>query len=199
MALLALYNFYTRSSSVNYSAESQTKEPPSIPTPIRKYWFPDALALGSLIYSLHSLLNDSSTIITWSWTGYPITGPLPHLYGSLTHLAQVVGLLLPLAISSLAPTLHLFSHPLWFAYGSISMYVMYAYSDWLGYIGGLNVAVFLMSIIPMVLMRAATSGSLAKTYFGAMLVVCLFDVFGTFTVAYAFVPFGGIFRERTSQ
>lgn len=138
-------------------------------------------------------------MIAWSWTGYPITGPLPHLHGSLTHLAQAVGLILPLVISSIAPTSTLLSHPLWFAYGSTSAYVMYSYSDWLGYIGGLNLAVFLMSIIPSVLMRAASSSSMAKTYFTAMLVVILFDVFGTFTVAYAFVPLGEYFRERTSQ
>lgn len=138
-------------------------------------------------------------MIAWSWTGYPITGPVPHLHGSLTHLAQVLGVLLPLALSSFAPDLHALSHPLWFVYGSVSAYTMYSYSDWIGYAGGLNLAVFLMSIIPSVLMRAASCGSVAKTHFTAMLMVCLFDVFGTFTVAYAFVPFGEYFRERTSQ
>ena len=76
---------------------------------------------------------------------------------------------------------------------------MYAYKDWAGYAGGLGVAFFLMSVWPSVWARAAEAGRgrVARTAATAWLVVCLFDVASTFTVAYAFVPGGEYFRERT--
>ena len=169
------------------------------PVPMRKHWFLDSFALGSLIFSLHSLLGDSTTLIAMSWTGYPVKGPVPQLHGSITHLAQAIGLLLPVVLASYIPGSSLLSSPLWFSYGCASTYVMYSYSDWLGYAGGLNLTVFLMSIIPSVMVRAATSkGSAGNTYAVVMLVVALYYVASVFTVAYAFVPAGQYFRERTN-
>ena len=134
-----------------------------------------------------------------SWTGYPITGPIPSQHGSLTHIAQALGLgLAALLAGSGSNTL---SHPLYLALGSASAYVMYAYKDWTGYAGGLGVAAFLTSLIPTVLARAraaAQMGGVAKTAAVTWLVVSLFDVASLFTVAYAFVPGGEYFRERTN-
>ena len=75
----------------------------------------------------------------------------------------------------------------------------YAYRDWTGYIGGVNFAVFLSSVIPLVLSRAGSNGHIAKTFTIGMLTAALFDVINTFTVAYAFVPGGEYFRERTDM
>ncbi|CAL1715979.1 unnamed protein product [Somion occarium] len=198
LACFAIYNIYTRSSPSD-ELPMEKKDPiATAPITARKYWILDAFGLGSLIFSLHSLLADPSTLIAWSWTGYPIKGPVPHLHGSLTHIAQAVGLLIPLVLSSLGSSWDPLTHPLWFVYGGLSTCVMYSYSDWLGYFGGLNLTVFLMSIIPVILFRAASSGSVAKTYSIAMLVVSLFYVTSVFTVAYAFVPGGQYFRERTN-
>lgn len=160
----------------------------------RSFWLLDGAALGSFIFTLHCFVTDSTTLIAWSWTGYPVNGPVPHLHGSLTHVAQAVGLFLPLLLSS--PSF--LSHPLWFLYGAISAYTTYAYKDWTSYFGGLNLALFLMSITPVVLARAASNKHLTRTYTFAFLVAALFDVASTFTVAYAFVPGGEVFRERTN-
>ncbi|KAI0073679.1 hypothetical protein K474DRAFT_1666315 [Panus rudis PR-1116 ss-1] len=199
LTCFAIYNFYTRSSTPTLTISVQRKGDKSQPIETRRKWFLDAISLGSLIFSLHSLLAESSTLIAWSWSGYPIKGPVPHLHGSLTHVAQVIGLLIPLVLlqyssSGLAPL----TNPVWFLYGALSTYVLYNYSDWLAYIGGLNLAVFLMSLIPVVVMRASNSGHVAKTFATAMLTVALFYVGSVFTVAYAFVPGGQYFRERTN-
>ena len=56
------------------------------------------------------------------------------------------------------------------------------------------------NIVPAVWARAwdaAGASGAGKTAAMAWLVVCLFDVASTFTVAYAFVPGGEYFRERT--
>ena len=74
---------------------------------------------------------------------------------------------------------------------------MYSYKDWVGYAGGLNFAIFVMSIIPIVLVQAQSTECIGKTYFVALGVTCVFDLASVWTVAYAFVPGGVYLRERT--
>ena len=202
LALLAITNFYTRSSSPVREVAKKTDKKSNAksgttPTPTRANWVFDGIALGTLIFTLHCFISDGSTLIAWSWTGYPVKGPLPHLHGSLTHVAQAAGLLLPTIFGSCSSSI--FASPLWFLYGAGSAYVTYAYKDWTGYIGGMNFAVFLMSIIPVVFGRADSSKYLVRTYTLAFFVNALWDVINTFTVAYAFVPGGEYFRERTDM
>ncbi|KAJ7104300.1 Frag1/DRAM/Sfk1 family-domain-containing protein [Mycena belliarum] len=169
-----------------------------------RHWLTAALPLGSLLFTLHALLSDSSTLISWSWTGYVNSrpqGPLPHLHGSLTLITQSMGLLLALSLISWN-SIDVLAHPLWFCYGSASAAMLYTYRNWLGYTGGLNLAVFSMSIIPIVLKGASTAAgntgqSTGKVYFTAMVVYCLLGLASIWTVAYAFVPGGVYLRERT--
>lgn len=82
---------------------------------------------------------------------------------------------------------------------------MYAYRNWIGYAGGLGVAVFLMSVLPQVFDLAAATATagggtglrISKTYTMALGVYCLLNLASIFTVAYAFVPGGVYLRERT--
>ncbi|KAI0749855.1 Frag1/DRAM/Sfk1 family-domain-containing protein [Daedaleopsis nitida] len=198
LACLALFEF-ARRPAIPATSPSTTKKTASTHTPTPDaHWLSAAIALGGLIFSLHSLLSDPSTLIAWSWTGYPIKGPVPRQHGSLTHVAQAVGLTLAAAPSVSAS--RVLAHPLYFVLGAGNAYAMYVYKDWAGYAGGLGVAAFLMSVVPTVWARArvgAQSGGVAKTAAVAWLVVCVFDVVSTFTVAYAFVPGGVYFRERT--
>jgi hypothetical protein len=157
----------------------------------------DGCAFGSLLFTLHNFVTDSSTLIAWSWAGYPVRGPLPHLHGSLTHIAQAIGLLTGVYMCKPARTLDI-AHPLWLAYGSASASVMYLNKNWLGYVGGWNFAAYLMLAIPVVLGSAASNKHIGKTFFIAFLTAALLDVVNTFTVAYAFVPGGEYFRERTN-
>jgi hypothetical protein len=196
IATLALYDFSTRPTQADPASRERKSESPNEPS-IGTPWLSSAISLGSLIFSLHTLLSDSSTLISWSWTGYDQgrpKGPVPNLHGSLTLIAQCLGLLLPVA---LGPSTTLLASPTWHAYGMASTYIMYSRKGWLGYAGGLNFAVFWMSIIPGVLNRAANTRSVWKTYFTAWLVVCVFDLASVWTVAYAFVPGGVYLRERT--
>ena len=183
-------------------AELSLRPAEKVSTPIpkgsvSKSWVNSGLALGSLIFTLHNLLADSTTLIAWSWTGYPVRGPVPHLHGYLTIMAQSLGLAIPALLPS--DWVNVVCHPLWFAYGAVSAYVMYHHRDWVGYFGGLNLAVFCMSVLPMVLSMVAESsnGRLARTYTIAFFVTCLLYFASVWTVAYAFVPGGIYLRERT--
>ncbi|OSC99957.1 hypothetical protein PYCCODRAFT_1372193 [Trametes coccinea BRFM310] len=203
LALLAIYEFATRPSEllaapVAPSSTDSTKESKEV-SPPTKHWFPASLALGGFIFTIHSLISDPSTLIAWSWTGYPIKGPIPNVHGSLTHVAQALGLGLATFLSRPGFSADALAHPAWLACGASSAYIMYAYKDWTGYAGGLGVAFFLMSIFPSVWAYVAQAGKsrVARTMATTWLVVCLYDVASTFTVAYAFVPGGEYFRERT--
>lgn len=199
LALLALLEFASRP-----SVPVMTTSKPSSPKGRSPHWLPASLALGSLIFSLHSLLSDPSTLIAWSWSGYPVTGPLPSQHGSLTHLAEALGLALAACLvgSGSRAGSSALAHPLHFAFGAGCAYTMYAYKDWAGYAGGFGVAFFLMSTVPTVwacAREAAVVHGVGKTVATAFLVVGLFDVATVFTVAYAFVPGGQYFRERTNM
>ena len=182
--------------------ELSLRPPSNVSTPLQngtvsKSWITSGFALGSLIFALHNLLADSTTLIAWSWTGYPAQGPVPHLHGYLTILTQCLGLAIPM---SLPPAwVGILRHPLWFVYGSASVYFMYTCRDWVGYLGGLNFAIFSMSVLPMVLSMTAeaSNGRLARTYTLAFFVTCLLYFASVWTVAYAFVPGGVYLRERT--
>ncbi|KAH9846239.1 Frag1/DRAM/Sfk1 family-domain-containing protein [Lenzites betulinus] len=198
LALLAILEFASRAAPVPSAVPAKAPVSASAPT---RHWLPASLALGSLIFSMHSLLGDASTLIAWSWTGYPISGPVPNVHGSLTHVAQALGLAIAalLARSSSPRVAAALAHPVWLAAGAGSAYVMYAWRDWAGYAGGLGFALFLSSVGPFVWTHAAEGArgreARAMVVVGAVLVV--FIVASTFTVAYAFVPGGEIFRERT--
>jgi hypothetical protein len=182
LALLALSENYLRNTSTERRQSIAAKNTSTLAA---------ALPLASLLFMLANLLADSSTLIAWSWTGYENgspRGPLPHLHGHLTLAAQALGLLLGSRFVSSAVR---------FLYGATSAFVLYQYRNWLGYFGGLGLTMFLMSIIPLVFQRAANTHHPILTYSVAMLIYCLFQVSGVFTVAYAFVPGGEYFRERT--
>lgn len=196
MALLALVELGSRSRSQNLlsgpSKKSESTRRPSGP------WFPASIALGSLLFTMHNMLSDSSTLVAWSWTGYANgrpKGPLPHLHGFFTLLAQCIGLLLPLILSDSSI---LFS-PVWFVVGCAGAFILYTCRDWVGYAGAIVFAVFLTSITPLLFQKAASVGNIPKTYFVAWVVACLFNLASIFTVAYAFVPGGNYFRERTGS
>lgn len=214
LAVLAAYEHHSRKPQTSQTNSAQSKKPIQYPksTPSgnvashQRHWLTGAVPLGSLVFILHSILSDSSTLISWSWTGYIDShprGPVPHLHGSLTFIAQSMGFLLALTFISWK-SIDTLAHPLWFAYGSAATAVLYTYRNWLGYIGGLNLAIFTMSVIPIVLKRASaaaggTGGSTGKVYFTAMLVYCLFCLLAVATVAYAFVCVISLFKMPTSQ
>lgn len=182
LAFLALFENHLRSSPTKRWDSPAAKNTSTLAA---------ALPLGSLLFSLTNLLADSSTLVAWSWTGYENgvpRGPLPHLHGYLTLAAQALGLLLSSRYTSSA---------IRFFYGATSAFVLFQYRNWLGYIGGLGLTMFLMSIVPLVFQRAANTHNPIVTYSVAMFLYCLFHVSGVFTVAYAFVPGGEYFRERT--
>lgn len=114
------------------------------------------------------------------------------MHGAITMYALSVGIL----VSLVAPTSSL-SSPAWFVFGAVSAFTLYSYNDWLGFLGGMGLAVFLASTVPHTFSLAARTQRIGRVYFSAFFVTILFYLANVWTVAYAFVPGGKYLRERS--
>jgi hypothetical protein len=222
LGFLALIEFGTRPdnpfpASLASATSTTHKRPQSLSkannrqtSPNREQWLLPSIALGSLIYSLHERLSDPSSLLAWSWSGFPISGPHPHVHAPLTLLAQTLAALLALALfPSASPTSSsrigtafptISAHPLVFVIGVFSTYLLHTRTGWVSYAGALLHAAFLTFITPLLLHNAGVAARAcgAGRVFGTAWVVWIVFLFvGTFTVAYAFVPGAWSFRERT--
>lgn len=148
------------------------------------------LGFGGLMFGLHSLLSDSSTMILWVWEGYPVRGPLPVPHGACTIFAMGVGLVVGLFYPDRARS--------WTFYGigSMGAAVLTVKSNWLGYYGALVLATYLMSLTPVLISTAMRLGSPATFGLG-FLVYDILVLAHVWVVAYAFVPGGPLMREHT--
>ncbi|KAJ9665937.1 Protein cwh43 [Coniosporium apollinis] len=149
-----------------------------------------ALGLAGLFFAMHSLLSDSSTMISWVWEGYPVRGPLAVPHGSVTMLAMGIGLLIGLFYPSIARS--------WTFYGigSVGAAVLTSFSNWFGYYGALALATYIMAAAP-VLISSAAKHSPATTFGLGFLMYNILVLAHVWIVAYAFVPGGPIMREHT--
>jgi hypothetical protein len=149
-----------------------------------------SFGLAGVLFAMHSLLSDSSTMISWVWEGYPVRGPLAVPHGTLVLLAMGLGLMGGL----FAPN---FSRS-WAFYGvgSIGAAVLTTTSHWSGFYGALVLAVYIMAAAPILIAHAARH-SPGRTFGLAFLVYNFMVLFHVWVVAYAFVPGGHLVREHT--
>lgn len=146
--------------------------------------------LGGLLFALHTLLSDSSTIITWVWEGYPVRGPQPVPHGAITIACMGFGIYLGVTKQKAA------SSWLAFALSNVGAIILYACGGWTGYIGGMILTVYLLAITPTILESAGRHNPGVSFGFGFFVLVILY-LSHVWIVAYAFVPGGPILRERT--
>jgi endonuclease/exonuclease/phosphatase family metal-dependent hydrolase len=148
------------------------------------------LGLGGLFFAMHSLLSDSSTMILWVWTGYPIQGPLAVPHGALTIFAMSTGAFLGVAFP------RMFASWTAFGVGSVGAAMLTCYDNWLGYYGALVLAVYVMGVAP-TLISSAVHHSPATTFGLGFFFYNFMVLFHCWVVAYAFVPGGPLVREHT--
>ncbi|KAI3325566.1 Frag1/DRAM/Sfk1 family protein [Xylariaceae sp. AK1471] len=149
-----------------------------------------ALGVGGLLFGLHSLLSDSSTMILWVWEGYPVRGPLSAPHGWFTVASMTTGLLASIYRPKLVSTWTIFG------VGCIGAAILTLRVNWFGYYGGLVVA-FYLTAVSSPLLTAASQRSPAITFGLGYLIYNLMVLFHVWVVAYAFVPGGPLVREHT--
>ncbi|EAW21589.1 putative integral plasma membrane protein [Aspergillus fischeri NRRL 181] len=149
-----------------------------------------AFGMGGLLFAMHSLLSDSSTMISWVWEGYPVRGPIAVPHGVLTIFAMGAGLVYGLFCPRVTGS--------WTAFGigSLGAALLTCYSHWTGFYGGLVLAFYVMAVAP-VLVSSAARHSPATTFGLGGLVYVFLILFHVWVVAYAFVPGGPLVREHT--
>ncbi|KAK3631620.1 Protein cwh43 [Elasticomyces elasticus] len=148
------------------------------------------LGFGALCFIFHSLLSDSSTMIAWSWTGYPISGPMPVPHGMMTFAAMGLGVLSGLYVPGIYRT--------WSAFGvaSVAAMVLTYSENWTGFYGGLVLTIYSMGATP-VLVGNMLRFSVGRTFGIAFCGYNFLVLFHCWCVGYAFVPGGQYVRERT--
>jgi len=148
------------------------------------------LGLAGLLFVMHSLLSDSSTMILWVWEGYPVRGPLAVPHGAWTICAMGVGLLCGLFYPNLART--------WSAFGigSLGAAMLTNFPHWMGYYGGLILTVYVCGATPVFISNAVRFPP-GRTFFLAFFMYNIMVLFHVWVVAYAFVPGGPLVREHT--
>ncbi|RII06390.1 hypothetical protein CUC08_Gglean009611 [Alternaria sp. MG1] len=149
-----------------------------------------SFGLAGVMFAMHSLLSDSSTMISWVWEGYPVRGPLAVPHGTLTLLAMGLGLTIGLFAPNLSRS--------WAFYGvgSIGAAVLTTTSHWSGFYGALVLAMYTMAAAPILIAHAARH-SPGRTFGLGFLVYNFMVLFHVWVVAYAFVPGGPLVREHT--
>ncbi|KAL2854330.1 Frag1/DRAM/Sfk1 family-domain-containing protein [Aspergillus pseudoustus] len=148
------------------------------------------LGVGSMIFAMHFLLSDSSTMISWVWEGYPIRGPIAVPHGALTIFVMGAGLVFGLFYPNVAGS--------WTAFGlgSVGAAFLTGSSHWSGFYGALITAFYVLAVSP-VLISSAVRHSPAPSFGLGFFVYIFLLLFHVWVVAYAFVPGGPLVREHT--
>lgn len=190
LGAIASIEVFFRDNSVRRSAETG-KDLNSVQTEGKKVGssFLAACGFGSLLFALHSMYTDSSTIMRWTVDGYPNYGPEPVPWGVATIAALAAGLLI-------SPYRRLTTSLPWYLVGVGACAVFYIYSAWTAYYGGLVLGAYFTSITP-ALIRGISTQSTFKTLFTSFMVYNILALAHVWVVAYEFVPGGVYARERT--
>ncbi|KAL8900557.1 MAG: hypothetical protein Q9192_001001 [Flavoplaca navasiana] len=147
-----------------------------------------SLGLAGLLFGLHSLLSDSSTMILWVWEGFPVRGPIA-ANGVLTHAAMAVGILAGIFSKGSS------SNWVNLLLAGVGAYMVTCYHNWFGYIGALLLAVTLVALITPLVTSAVRHGPV--TFGLGFLIYNILVLAHVWVVAYAFVPGGPLMREHT--
>ncbi|KAG2197480.1 hypothetical protein INT47_003088 [Mucor saturninus] len=144
---------------------------------------------GAVLFALHSMFTDSSTIMRWTVDGYPNYGPEPVPWGVATIAALSLGLLI-------APYRRFTTSFGWYLIGSGACAIFYIYSAWTAFYGGLVMGTYFISITP-AMIRGISTQPTFKTMLYSFMIYNLLCLAHVWVVAYEFVPGGVYARERT--
>lgn len=150
-----------------------------------------SLGFGALLFSIHHLLADSSTIIYWSWEGWNETtqGPVQWPWSALTCTVMLLSAMISVSFTGKAvvPSIMLIV--------STAVLCIRSIKEWNKFIfGGLLYVSAVILLIPTYLSALSSLKNLWIFVF-ATVIYMIFILAHVWVVAYAFVPFGWVLRE----
>lgn len=150
-----------------------------------------SFGLGGYLFCIQSFLGDSSTMIYWLWEGYPVRGPTP-LTGALPHFAAfALGVLASIKIHP-----NVLWRPSFFFVGAAGACTFYLADAWVGFAGSLVFTFYLVALAPLI--GQSVAGYNPALLFSLAYFINIFiSLASVWTVAYAFVPYGPLLRERS--
>ncbi|KAL9058611.1 MAG: hypothetical protein Q9162_001618 [Coniocarpon cinnabarinum] len=148
------------------------------------------LGISGVLFAMHALLSDSSTMILWTWTGWPVKGPISVPHGAYTIFTMSAGVVFGLFYPTLSRS--------WSAFGvgAVGAALIVKFNNWLGFYGGLILAFYVLAVAPSLISSAVRTGP-AKTFGVGFFGYNFMVFFSVWVVAYAFVPGGPAVREHT--
>lgn len=162
---------------------TMTKSKSSVPT---------AMGFGSLLFLTHSFFSDGELLGRMVVKGYPNFGVSPLVSAVGVIIAMVCGLLVGLSKNWCM-------NWNWYFFGvttTLGFYFLVPVSSEMAYMSGLLSCVFVTSHW-FKLTERFRFVSIGRTLFMGFMFHFVISVLQIFTVAYAFVPYGFIWRERT--
>ncbi|SSD60490.1 related to Protein CWH43 [Saccharomycodes ludwigii] len=152
---------------------------------------------GSLLFAIHQLLSDSSTLIYWSWEGWNMkNGGTPLLHWPWSSLTCLIMLFSSLTNFILAPTLS--KKCVVILLLTISTLVLSSshITEWDNYLyGGVPYLISIIWCIPYYFQSLYELHSIS-VFCCSFFIYVLLILAHVWTVAYAFVPYGWLLRER---
>lgn len=149
-----------------------------------------SLGIAGCFFAMHYLLSESSTMISWTWEGYPVRGPLAVPHGGYVILAMSAGLAMGLFNPVMARG--------WAAFGigCMGALILTLDKNWYGFSGSLALATYIMAVTPALISSAVRHGP-ASTFGQGFFYYNIMVLYSVWVVAYAFVPGGPLVREHT--
>ncbi|KAM0787197.1 hypothetical protein ACM66B_006439 [Microbotryomycetes sp. NB124-2] len=148
-----------------------------------------AFGFGSLMFLTQFLFSDSGTTIAWSWQGYPIRGPTAMPHGVFIILAMALGI-----VASYRPSVG--RNAAFLSVAGASCYLLHAFKGWASFIGACLLAFSSFAMFPAFVAGIGRHNP-GVSFLLAYLVYAILLLASVWTVAYAFVPYGNVLRERT--
>uniref|UniRef100_T1JCG1 PGAP2-interacting protein n=1 Tax=Strigamia maritima TaxID=126957 RepID=T1JCG1_STRMM len=156
----------------------------------RSNWFFAGIGFGSFLYVLTAVYGDVSVVCRWVGQGYPNNGPDPNPWGSGILHAVFVGIVISMKFQQLPYNI------LWWSFGCCGLFALYFLPTYIGFAGGIILAIYLMSIGPALIDEVFLHPP-GRSVTVAMATFMLEILFSIWTIAYNFVPGGVYTREHT--
>ncbi|XP_028401694.1 PGAP2-interacting protein-like [Dendronephthya gigantea] len=151
-------------------------------------WLRISVGFSAMFWLTHWVFGEVSLVSRWAVTGLPESGPNPNPWG----IAVLIGLSFGIMLSPNDWTKSF----VWWLIGSAGAAMLYRLPTHWSFVGGIILAVYLMSIWPLMADKLArcNPGSTLPLAMGLYIVLILASVW---VVAFNFVPGGEFTRERT--